>query len=162
MQYANLRPLLVLKHHQFWQTWQYHHQTRAKYLPDVRPSQHNAHHQLNVLCELRLQLVHNFLYQGPVHEVYKATRHASYPLWPFTVFYMLTLLISFVFFPHLSLFQPFLPPPHLFSCLLILCDRPLHEVFNRIHDHDLEIFLNHRNKNCTNQKLLGTLLNEGF
>ena len=147
MQYANLRPLLVLKHHQFRQMWQYHHQTRAKYLLDVRPSQNNAHHQLKVLCELLLQQVHNFLYQGPVHEIYKATCHLSYPQWLPTIFYMLLQLISFVFFLHLSLFQPFLPPPHLFSCFLIVCDRPLHEVFNQIHDHDLEIFLNHQNKN---------------
>ena len=108
MQYANLRPLLVLKHNQFRQMWQYYHQTRAKYLFDVKPSQNNAHHQMKVIFELLLQLVHNFLYQGPVHEIFKATCHLSYPQWLPTVFYMLLQLISFVFFLHLSLFQPFL------------------------------------------------------
>jgi hypothetical protein len=162
MQYANPHLLLALKHPRFWQTWQYHHQTEAKYRLDVKPSRHNGHHQLSVLYELLLQLIHNSLYQGPIHEVYKAIHHAFCPRWLSTIFYTLHLLIFLLFFPHLSPFQPFLPLPHLFSYLLIVHDRLLHEVSNQIHDHDQVIFLNHLNKNCIDQKLLGTSLNEEF
>jgi hypothetical protein len=156
MQYANHHHLLVLKHHQFWQTWQYHHQTRARYRLNVKPIQHNGHHQLNVLCVLLLPLIHNFLYQDPIHEVYIATHHVFYPPKLSITFYMLHLLISLLFFPLLSLFPLFQLPLHLFSCLLNVYDRPPHEFFSQIHDLNQEIFLIHLNKNYTDQKLLDT------